>query len=444
MVEEIRNKKWMAIIVFLAIDILQILLVSVITLDESTPLIIGLDLSKNDPIISASLFIGIGVFQLIMLYYVSLNMLGSSMMREIYPKHDETKPWHCRYSRDELVKWSSEIADQSNVKLDRIFVMQSPIPNAFTFSLPFIGSVLVIFSNLTDLLDVVEVKAIIAHEIGHIRNRDSLVSIFSQMPSFFIDIIYLYIYLRIGLGIATALVVSLDVAVAGLRLLVLLAFFIVSRVVVAIAKILIQTSSRKAELLADYHAATTIGTTSTINALIRLGQRVEAITALTETIRWLESLNPERVHPITQTELGRMLLAYPLDGIDEKNAEAMAPWVFLYTKLKHLRDVYGVSLSDEQIIEAITPAADTLSEKRSSKDSEKKEGTPPQVIDWRIADTNGDSRLSNDELLELITMLRNNPQKLMFDSEVGSNVLMLDHPDFRRRVLFLADNCELK
>jgi len=443
MVEEIRKKKWIAIIIFLAIDVLQILFVSIITLDETTPLIIGLDISKNHPLVSASLFIGIGLFQLFMLYYVSLSMLGSNMMREIYPKHDDTNPWHCRYSRDELVKWSSEIAEQSNVKLDRIFVMKSPLPNAFTFSLPFIGSVLVIFSNLTDLLDEIEVKSIISHEIGHIKNHDSLVSIFSQMPSFFIDIIYLYIYVRIGLGVATALVVSFDLLVAGLRLLVLLVFFIVSRVVMSIAKILIQTSSRKAELLADYHAAVTIGTTSTINALIRLGQRVEAINALTETIRWLESLNPERVNPITQAELGRMILAYPLDGIDERNAESMAPWVYLYTKLKHLRDVYGVSLTDEQIIEAISPAADTLSEKRSSKDKQDDEKSPVKVIDWRLADANGDSRLSDDELVELITMLRNNPKKLMFDSEVGNSVLMLDHPDFRRRVLFLADNCKL-
>ncbi|MFW9932121.1 MAG: M48 family metallopeptidase, partial [Candidatus Thorarchaeota archaeon] len=405
--------------------------------------IIGFDVSQNNPIISLSLFLGIGIFQMIMLYYVSLGMLNGTMMRELHPKFDDTKPWHCKYSRDELVQWSHEIAEISKVKLSRVYVMQSPIPNAFTFSLPFVGSVLVIFSNLTDLLDVDEVKSIIAHEIGHIRNHDSLVSIFSQMPNFFVDIIYLYIYVRIGLGVATALLVNFDVPVAGIRVIVLLAFFFISRLVMTVAKLFIQKSSRAAELLADHHAAETIGTVPTMNALIRLGQRVEAITALTATIRWLESLNPERVNPITQAELGRMLLAFPLDGIDEKNAESMAPWVYLYTKLKHLREVYGVELSDQQIIDAITPAANTLSEKRAEKVTEEKGEQPIKVVDWRVADADGDSRLSTDELMELITMLRNNPKKLMFDSEVGNNLLLLDHPDFRRRVLFLADTCDL-
>ena len=40
---------------------------------------------------------------------------------------------------------------------------------------------------------------------------------------------------------------------------------------------------------------------------------------------------------------------------------------------------------------------------------------------------------------DLIAMLRENPTKLMFDNEVGMNVLMMSHPDFRRRILSLAD-----
>lgn len=444
MVEETQRKKWLTLAAFFVLDILQILVVSVLTLDESTPWIIGLDLSRNDPLVSFGLFLGIGFFQIAMLYYVTLGMLRGPQMRQLHPSFDASLPWHFKFTRDELVEWSSEVAEKSGVTVDQIFILQSPLPNAFTFSLPLVGSVLVIFSNLTDLLEVDEVKAIIAHEIGHIKNHDSLVSIFSQMPSFFVDIIYLYIYIRLGLGILTAILVNFDFVLAGMRLLVLLVFFAISRIAMTFAKLLIQKSSRKAELLSDYHAASTVGTVPTMNALIRLGQRVEAITALTDTIRWLESLNPERVNPITQAELGRMLLAFPLDGIDEKNAESMAPWVYLYTKLKHLREIYGVTLSDKQIIDAITPAANTLTEKRVKLTSESESKEAVKVIDWRVADVDGDSRLSSEELLELVEILRKSPKKFLFDSEVDKNVLLLDHPDFRRRVLFLADTCELQ
>ncbi|MFW9975087.1 MAG: hypothetical protein ACFFDQ_07485, partial [Candidatus Thorarchaeota archaeon] len=62
-----------------------------------------------------------------------------------------------------------------------------------------------------------------------------------------------------------------------------------------------------------------------------------------------------------------------------------------------------------------------------------------QIVDWRKVDYDEDRRLSNEELIDLLKLLRQNPQKMLFDREVGMNLLTLDHPDFRRRVLFIAD-----
>ncbi|MDF1539076.1 MAG: M48 family metalloprotease [Candidatus Thorarchaeota archaeon] len=444
-VENVRKSKWSALIAFLAIDAVQIFIVSILTLDESTPMIIGFNTAQHNPLISVSLFLVIIGLQLITVYYITLGMLRGKAMIEIYPNFDRTQPYACKFPRDDIVNWSKDIATKSGVSLKRIHIMQSPLPNAFTFSLPFIGAVLVIHSNLMDLLTGEEVRSIIAHEVGHIKNRDSLVSIFTQMPSFFVDIIYLYFYIRIGLGAISALLIQFDLVLGGMRILVLAGFFILSRIIAFIAHLLIQNSSRSAEHLSDYHAAVTIGPAPTMNALIRLGQRVEAITSLIEEIRWLESLNPERSGPIAQSELMRMISAYPLDNIDEKNAKTMAPWVFLFTKLKHLQTIYGVNLSDGQIIDVIQPATEKLLETRSEPPpvQQGEKAHPPKVIDWRDADVDGDRRLSSDEIGELVNMLRGKPEKFMFDSEVGMNVLTIDHPDFRSRVLFLADNCKI-
>ncbi|MEE9539992.1 MAG: hypothetical protein V3V85_00685, partial [Candidatus Thorarchaeota archaeon] len=193
-------------------------------------------------------------------------------------------------------------------------------------------------------------------------------------------------------------------------------------------------------LLADLHAAEVLGAETTINALIRLGQRAEAVTALVSEIRWLESLNPERMNPLTNAELNQMILSYPLDAIDETNAKQMAPWVFLATRLTNMRDVYGVELSDQQIEAAVTPAAQSLltrrkKEIRDESDTEVKD----LIVDWRKVDYDGDRRLSTEEIVDLLAMLRKNPSKMMFDSEVGRNLLMISHPDFRRRVISLAD-----
>ena len=282
-------------------------------------------------------------------------------------------------------------------------------------------------------------QAIIAHELGHIKNRDSIITIFTRMPSFFIDIIYLYIYVRLLLAIADSLLVNGDLYSTAIRAIVLLAFFLLSRILTHVSKHFMKKASRAAEFMSDYHAASVLGHEATINGLIRLGQRVEAITVLIDEIRWLESLNPERVGSISNAELMRMITQYPLDGIDEDNARQIAPWVFLSTRLKHMREIYGVNFSDAQVKDAVEPAIGPLQKKRNDAKPISSTTKEIQVVDWRTVDHDGDRHLSSQEIADLLKLLRAQPNKMLFDREVGANLMTLDHPDFRRRVLFIAD-----
>lgn len=439
-IEVVTKRKWMALYAFLIMDVLQILFVSILYLDEENPLVVGIDFSRSNPAASFSLFIGIGLLQLFLVYYMAIAMQRSPDLLRLYPDYKAPEVWMCQYSRDEIVDWTVEIANKSGVSVSRVFLMKSPVPNAFTFSLPLMGSIIAVHSNILDLLQPEEVKAIIAHEVGHIKNRDSIIQILARMPAFFIDTIYIYVYVRIALGVSNALFVDGNVILGGIRALALLAFFGLSRFLAAVSAYLMQKGSREAELLSDYHAAEVIGAEQTINGLIRLGQRTEVISVLIGEIQWLESLNPERSGAVTQKELLRMIEQYPLDGIDEANARELAPWVFLATRLKHMREVYGVALSDQQIKTAIEPAMSFLEDKRPEKEEpSKEEDETPKTVDWRTVDYDGDRRLSNDELKDLLELLRTNPTKLMFDSEVGKNLMALSHPDFRRRVLTIAD-----
>ncbi|MHA3965090.1 MAG: M48 family metalloprotease [Candidatus Thorarchaeota archaeon SMTZ1-45] len=434
MIEEVNRRKWMALYAFLIMDIVQILMVSVLYV-----FVLGLDFANSNPIISVSLFFAISMMQILMLYFTATQMLRQEDIIQLFPKYDEKTEWRSRYSRDDLVKWTQDLAKQSKVNVNKIYLMNSPLPNAFTFSLPFIGSIVVVHSNTLDVLNEDEVKAIITHELGHIANRDSLVQIFTRMPSFFIDLIYLYIYILLGVGIASAVFLEGNFPLAGVRLVVLGGFFLLSRVLSTFSRLFMQKASRSAELMSDYHAASVLGHEATINALIRLGQRVEAITVLIEEVRWLESLNPERAGKISNDELMRIVTHYPLDGIDEVSARQVAPGLFLSTRLKHMREVYGIQLSDDQIDAAVDAAVPGLQKKRDNDKPETRVTKDLQRVDWRKVDYDEDRRLSSDELTDLLKMLRENPQKMLFDREVGVNLLILDHPDFRRRVLFIAE-----
>jgi Zn-dependent protease with chaperone function len=438
MIEEVNRRKWMAIYAFLIMDVVQILLVSLLYVGHPI-FVLGFDFANSDPIISFSLFISISMMQIAMLYITATQMLRQTDLVKLYPTYDEATEWRSRYSRDNIVKWTQDLAKKSNVKVNKIFLMNSPLPNAFTFNLPFLGSVVVVHSNTLEVLNEDEVKAIIAHELGHIANRDSIVQIFTRMPSFFIDLIYLYIYILLAVGVASAIFLDVDLVLAGVRLLVLGGFFLLSRVLATITQLFMQKASRAAELMSDYHAASVLGHEATINALIRLGQRVETITVLIDEIRWLESLNPERAGSITNAELMRMITHYPLDGIDEMNARQVAPGVYLSTKLKHMREVYGIKLTDEQIQDAVDAAVPGLRKKRDDDKPVSDTTKDIEIVDWRKVDYDDDRRLSNEELIDLLRILRENPKKMLFDREVGVNLLTLDHPDFRRRVLFIAD-----
>ncbi|MCK4567587.1 MAG: M48 family metalloprotease [Candidatus Thorarchaeota archaeon] len=439
MIEDITRNKWNAIYAFLIIDIIQILLVSILYLDDTTLIVVGINFSQINPIGSAGLFIGIALMQMVMLYLSAGQMLRGPGLVELHPTFDTEAPWQRRYSRDDIVKWTMDLAKKSEISVKKIFLMASPLPNAYTFSLPFIGSVVVVHSNTLDVLNEEEMQAIIAHELGHIKNRDSIVTIFTRMPSFFIDLIYLYVYVRLILAIADSLLVTGDLYSTAIRAIVLLAFFLLSRILTRVSQNFMKKASRSAEFMADYHAASVLGHEATINGLIRLGQRVEAITVLIDEIRWLESLNPERVGSISNAELMRMITQYPLDGIDEDNARQIAPWVFLSTRLKHMRDIYGVNLSDAQVKDAVEPAIGALQKKRNDAKPISSTTKEIQVVDWRIVDHDGDRHLSSQEIAALLKLLRTQPNKMLFDREVGVNLMTLSHPDFRRRVLFIAD-----
>ncbi len=444
MVEAVKREKMLAIYAFLIVDFIQILFVSILYLDDSTPFVVGIDFSRSNALISISLFFAIIVMQVFLIYFTAYGTLGQDDLEELHPDYlGDESGWKCRYTRESIVEWTMDLAKKSGVKINSVYLMNSPLPNAFTFSLPLIGSVVVVHSNTLEVLNEAEVKAIITHEIGHIKNKDSIVQIFTRMPSFFVDLIYLYVYIRLGLSVVNALLVSGDLYLVGIRLLALGAFFLLSRILSAVSKYFMQKASRAAELLSDYHAASVLGQEATINALIRLGQRVEAITVLIDEIRWLESLNPERAGKIPDAELMRMISQYPLDAIDEANAREVAPDVFLSTRLKHMREVYGVDLSDEQIRQVVEPAIPGLRQKRTAKKTEEEEkkvtSKEPTTVDWRKVDYDEDRRLSSEELGDLLKILRENPQKMLFDREVGVNLHTMSHPDFRRRILFIAE-----
>ena len=77
-------------------------------------------------------------------------------------------------SAPELYRIVQELAERAALPMPRLFVMTSPQPNAFATGRSPESAALCASTGMLDLLNRNEVSGVMAHELAHIKNRDTL------------------------------------------------------------------------------------------------------------------------------------------------------------------------------------------------------------------------------------------------------------------------------
>jgi heat shock protein HtpX len=79
-------------------------------------------------------------------------------------------------SAPELWNMVRRVADRMNMPMPRLYVVPLPQPNAFATGRDPQHAVVAVSPSIMEILDARELEGVIAHELGHVGNRDTLVS----------------------------------------------------------------------------------------------------------------------------------------------------------------------------------------------------------------------------------------------------------------------------
>jgi heat shock protein HtpX len=117
------------------------------------------------------LFVGLAVLMNVAGYWFSDRLaLAASRAR---PVSEQQAP--------ELYRIVGELAARAGIPMPRIYLIQSDQPNAFATGRNPRHSAVAVTTGLRTRLPLPQVRAVLAHELAHVRNRDILVSSIAAM-----------------------------------------------------------------------------------------------------------------------------------------------------------------------------------------------------------------------------------------------------------------------
>jgi len=99
-----------------------------------------------------------------------------------------------RYNFGEIHRSTEQICDEMGIEKPRLMVADMGVPNAFAVGRKGAG-VVVLSTEIIQLLDRDELEGVIAHELAHIKNRDVVIMVLGQSIASIVGIVVQWAYI---------------------------------------------------------------------------------------------------------------------------------------------------------------------------------------------------------------------------------------------------------
>ncbi len=110
------------------------------------------------------------------------------------------------YRFDEIHRSTERLCDEMGIEKPKLMVAEMGVPNAFAVGRKADG-IVVVSSEIIDILEQDELEGVIAHELAHIKNRDTVMMVMGQSLAAMVGwIVYLVVAFRGERDIASIMV----------------------------------------------------------------------------------------------------------------------------------------------------------------------------------------------------------------------------------------------
>ena len=390
------------------------------------------------------------IIQFLFVIYLAFRAIGKERKIQFYPEYlgIENDSRLGKYTPKELQDLVKDMEKKTGHQIRKGYIGVEVLPKIISHYIPGRGNQLFLNSNILQICGKEEVTAAMAIEFKNFNSlNNTLITFLNYHSRAFMLILFLRLFYPFIISVIY-LILEVNGYAFGLQSFTTMGFVFVAALIISfvlwqIMNFFIKSAYLNSHYTSDEEAAELVGKNSTINMLVKLGQRSESLDILLEEIKWLEEKRIGKLYEFDEEKLKELLELFPQTEISEHVARDMAPEIFLKYKFSHLTDYYHVTIPnlDSVIKTATNKLIDdrrSYIEERKAKLEEMGKKLPrDETIDWRNFDVDGNLHLDDKEIEEFITELKSS-KKLLFENELVGDAFFRRRPPINKRIIRLS------